>query len=125
MKYAVVKTLAILKYGGISRHPLIRDIDPFIQDNVATRFIHSQKYGFTYLRVPKNANSTIAKTLAGHMPEMPDPATDSSGRKSKSALRCLPSPEEFAASFSFTFVRDPASRVLSAYRDKAFYPRFQ
>lgn len=125
MNFEVIRIGAAVRYGGLSRHPLLCDLDPTIRDAVAKRFCYSSRYNFTYQRVPKSANSTIVKTLAAHMSKKLISERDARGHIAKRRLRRLPGPQAFAASYSFSFVRDPAMRVLSAWQDKAFNASYQ
>ncbi len=125
MRYIFVKAKAIWQYGGKSRHPLIKDIYPGLQNNVMRRICYSRPHNFTYVRIPKVANSTICKTLLNYMPEKRQFEDDPTGSKSKRELRDLPRLEQFHESFSFAFTREPASRVLSAWMDKTRNPSFQ
>jgi hypothetical protein len=79
-------------------------------------------HGFFFNRIPKSANSTVARTLAlacGIPPKKDDP-------EANWAKEAFPRPSElttaqmeaFEKGFKFTFVRDPYARVLSAYLDK-------
>ena len=86
------------------------------------RICYSRAHGFCYVRVPKAANSTITKTLAEHMDLADRLGADPRGQKAKKALRGLPSPANYAAAYRFTFVREPRSRVLSAWADKGHQP---
>lgn len=63
-----------------------------------------------YLRNPKVANSTILQTLGATKEQVESGIRDNPGALAK-ALRD-------PAVFKFTFVRNPYSRVLSAYLDK-------
>ena len=108
----------MLRYGGIRKHPLIRDIPATMQQRVAKRVCYSKKYNFCYVRIPKAANSSISRTIAAHMPEFSPAELDFIGRGAKRFLRGLPSLAQFHNSYSFAFVRDPANRVLSAWMDK-------
>lgn len=96
-----------------------------MRDVIARRFCYSKRYNFTYQRVPKAANSTIVRTLAAHMPEIVALGEDPKGVVAKRRLRALPSRKAFDGSFSFSFIRDPALRVLSAWQDKAHDSGFQ
>jgi hypothetical protein len=122
--YHLIKLGVLLRYGGLARHPLLRGLPDHLRDNIAKRFIFSPKHGFTYQRVPKAANSTIARTLAAHILGNEAIRRDGHGARAKGRLRRLPSPEQFADSFSFTFVRDPATRVLLAWRDKGHNTKY-
>ena len=125
MNYLLIKASAFLRYGGIDRHPLLQGLSPSLVDAIAKRFCYSEAHGFTYQRISKSANSTIVRTLAAHVPDMPDLESDRHGRRAKSILRNLPTPAQFEASYAFTFVRNPTERVVSAWLDKAFHPNYQ
>lgn len=115
-----------LRYGGLARHPLLKDIHPSLRKSVAWRIAYSKVHNFTYFRVPKAANSTITKTLVAHMTRDFDNLTgDPMGIAAKKLLAHLPTPKEYQSSYSFTFVRDPAARVLSAYLDKMHHQKYQ
>lgn len=78
--------------------------------------------GFFFNRIPKSANSTVSVFVAGNsgIPSVPG---DRVGNWAKYAF---PKPSELTAEqleqldacFKFTFVRNPYTRVLSAYLDK-------
>ncbi|WP_161596934.1 sulfotransferase family protein [Rhizobium glycinendophyticum] len=78
--------------------------------------------GFFFNRIPKSANSTVSVFVAGSSGISSVPG-DLVGNWAKYAF---PKPsdleteqlEKFEASFKFTFVRNPYTRVLSAYLDK-------
>ncbi len=110
---------------SITRHPLLKDAPRHLRKNIANRFIYSHDHNFTYQRVPKAANSTISRTLAVHILGPDAVKGDEKGALAKKALGGLPTVKQFDASFRFTFVRDPVSRVLSAWRDKAHTVKFQ
>lgn len=79
-------------------------------------------HGFFFNRIPKSANSTVSVFLAGNsgVPSVPG---DLVGNWAKYAF---PKPselnpeqlEQLEDCFKFTFVRNPYTRVLSAYLDK-------
>lgn len=119
MKIDRNKLLVKLRYGSISNHPLLKDIHPNQREMVLARACYSRKYSFSYFRIPKAANSTITKTLFKHMYlNNAYLENDPTGRKAKKRLQHIPSQSQFDKSYSFTFVREPASRTLSAWLDK-------
>jgi hypothetical protein len=106
-------------------HPLLRSIPDPLRIAVLSRSAVSHDRRYVYVRVPKAANSTISKTLAWlTFPDERDAVqADENGRVSKHLFSKYPwywfSPENAARGyFKFMFVRDPFSRVLSAYLDK-------
>lgn len=68
--------------------------------------------GYAYYRVPKAATSTVMRTLAYHDPHMPDVLGNDVDVKRMFGHKLTPRMARF------TFVRDPYTRVLSAYLDK-------
>lgn len=90
---------------------------------VDRRVAISRTAGFIYFRVPKAANSTVSATLYRRLTgERPDPTGSSRGIRRYferahrlSALEVNTLREEF---FLFSFVRDPFSRLASAYLEK-------
>ncbi|MGI9513069.1 MAG: sulfotransferase family 2 domain-containing protein [Anderseniella sp.] len=76
----------------------------------------SRKHRFCYFRVPKAANSTIIQTLQANMRAE---ESESVARFPKHALHGVPDPKEMAGLFVFTVVRNPVTRLLSAYLEKA------
>ncbi len=95
---------------------------------VYRRYFHSPRYHFTYLRIPKSANSTVVMTLCeaiarheGSTLEL-DRGFDGSQMAKKLAKQgfypFIANEFRGAATFRFTFVRNPFTRILSAYLDK-------
>lgn len=118
VKGAVVHTL-------MRFHPITREIDPRVKTYwVVERAAVSNRY--LYIRIPKCANSTIAKTLAHYDPDIVTDgiADDPRGARTKNRYGTLVSTRVLSPAalteryFCFTFVRNPYSRVLSAYLDK-------
>lgn len=107
-------------------HPLTKEIDSRVQKKwVVHRSMVSNTWRYCCFRIPKCANSTIAKSLAYYDPDMAYDPTDPRGQihKANSRWRLL-SAQALTPSglsqkyFLFTFVRNPYSRILSAYLDK-------
>lgn len=89
---------------------------------VDRRGMCAPEHRFFFNRIPKSANSTVATFLAQRCGIVPVP-DDSEGSWAKEAFK-RPSQltrtevDELANCLKFTFVRNPYSRVLSAYLDK-------
>lgn len=106
-------------------HPLSREIDPRIQINwVVERAAVSNAKRYCYFRIPKCANSSVVTSLVHYDPTLSLKDGDTSAHLAKScfgklvAARAI-SVERFAEKyFCFTFVRNPYTRLLSAYLDK-------
>jgi hypothetical protein len=102
-------------------HPLLWSTELQLKRSVWGRIFCSPEFGFVYFRVPKSASSTIALTLA-HRMGVSD-ASDLTGARSKKVGKKLLQasflfPHRLDRTFTFTFVRNPFTRVLSAYLDK-------
>jgi len=104
-------------------HPLSAGIDKRIPvEWVLKRATVSHKHSYCYFRIPKCANTTIIKTLVQHDPAL-EASIDKSAkpkRASRALYRAIAwSPESLAKRyFCLAFVRNPYTRVLSAYLDK-------
>ena len=100
---------------------------------VCRRYFYSPKYHFAYLRIPKSANSTLVMTLCEAIARHEGSALDLDRGFDGSRLAKKMSKDGFypfiinelrgAATFRFTFVRNPFTRVLSAYLDKIAEPQ--
>src|SRR5437762_1100576 len=104
-------------------HPLLWSTEIQLRRSVWNRIFCSPEFAFIYFRIPKSANSTVALTLAQCMGSGLSPADDMTGARSKDfGNRFLESkiffPHQLDRYFTFTFVRNPFTRVLSAYLDK-------
>jgi hypothetical protein len=85
------------------------------------RSIVSRRRRYVYLRVPKAANTTVLRTLLEQFPEPGlDPADIDRAKIRSTHFRNLRARElaEVRRYFTFTVVRDPYARTLSAYLDK-------
>lgn len=122
VSFELDKIYTMLRYGGLAHYPLLETVPAALRAEMIKRICYSRAHGFCYVRVPKAANSTITKTLAEHMDLADRLGADPRGQKAKKALRGLPSPANYAAAYRFTFVREPRSRVLSAWADKGHQP---
>lgn len=74
--------------------------------------------GFFYNRIPKAANSTIITTLARIRFDQDIPSRSAKKLFLTPSLLYFREVENFSQLFRFTFVRNPFTRVLSAYLDK-------
>lgn len=107
-------------------HPLLRPVPGPLRLGVASRVAVSREHRFIYFRVPKAANSTVARTLAAHaFPERREVLlADPTGRGAKQAFDGLPRAGALTVGglkkryVLLSFFRDPYARVLSAYLDK-------
>ena len=107
----------LLKYGSLSRHPLVAGVAPELRNRVLKRIALSRAAGFCYFRIPKAANTTIIMSLLNNMPG--NRCAETNIRYAKQSLHGIPAMNEMHRLFTFTFVRHPASRCLSAFLDKS------
>jgi hypothetical protein len=85
------------------------------------RVMLSRRWGYVYLRVPKAANSAVLSALLRRFPEAGLDPMDIDRSKARSQnFRSLRLRElgNVRSCFTFTVVRDPYARTLSAYLDK-------
>ncbi len=86
---------------------------------------------YCYFRIPKCANSTVVRTLSWYDPDLTLDEADSTGGAAKDGFRrlsdvpCLSVRGFVGRRFCFTFVRNPFTRLLSAFLDKMQNDRFQ
>jgi hypothetical protein len=105
-------------------HPLTNEIDSRIDKRwVVSRCMVLNTQRYCYFRIPKCANSTIVRTLAYYDPKLTFDPKDLTGEVIKSEFNLLFTKALTISSFTkkyflFTFVRNPYSRILSAYLDK-------
>jgi len=108
--------------------PAVRGVPFALRYAVFRRIFYSPEYNFAYFRLPKCANSTVVMTLyaamsrkAGSMVAVPENYEGSVEAKAqaKRGLRAY-ALNSFLnrKAFTFTFVRDPRTRLLSCYLDK-------
>lgn len=94
-------------------HEPLREMD--------ARTVVSRQWRYVYMRVPKAANSTVLRTLLERLPEPGiDPADIERAKVRSVHFRDLRADElrRVAGFLTFTVVRDPYARLLSAYLDK-------
>jgi hypothetical protein len=109
----------IASYGRLANHPTLSNVKDEIVYDVAKRMYFSSERSFFYFRVPKAGSSSIVTSLGQSI--SPDMATPSQAQR---RLHAIPMPDQISEAFSFTFVRDPLNRVVSAYLDKSREPKF-
>jgi len=121
-------TRRIRRYAYAS-HPALRGMRADARWRAYSRTTINPEAGYVYFRIPKNANSTIAKTLLYHHdPDGYDPSQDSGARIAKGAFRrlwgsrCYSLAALRSSYLTFAFARNPYSRLLSAYLDKTQTP---
>ncbi len=114
-----------IRYFKKKYHPILRTVPYDLRSEAWLRIASSNKYRFVYVRIPKAANSTIARTLAKHAyPNEQRLALDYTGRIAKKLfgnlgdLRYYSQQNVLKKFFVFSFFRNPFTRVLSAYLDK-------
>ena len=110
----------ILRYGALQRHPLLRSVKGVRTASIAKRILYSSEHGFCYFRMPKAGSSTVLATLGNAIY-----GRDVTPAFVQARYHRIPSPVEVSQAFTFTVVRNPESRILSAYLDKSRNPRFQ
>ena len=109
----------IVRYGGLSRHPLLRKRNKHLCYKIAKRVYFSKEYNFCYFRMPKAASTTILNSLSKSILKK-----DKSMIELEKKFQKLPNTKDLNNVFKFTFVRNPVTRVLSAYLDKSRDPSF-
>lgn len=123
---------ALLRSAVLRRKPFFRNLDSHVLSAHVNRFTAiSEEYRFVYLRVPKAANLTVLFTLVQNDPTK-TAWRDLSGERMRD--RVYRHASSFGSSqqqdmldhwFWFCFVRNPYSRILSAYLDKIVRSRPQ
>lgn len=113
--------------------PGIRGVPFNLRYAVYRRVFYSAAYDFAYFRLPKCANSTVVMTLYTAMAQKSGQALSLASGYEGSKLAKRQAKKELwgyalggyagRRPFSFTFVRDPAARVLSCYLDKIATPQ--
>jgi len=106
-------------------HPFLWYTELGLRRVVWDRIFCSPEYRFIYFRVPKSANSTISLSLVRCMGGAITDDHDGTGARSKQLGRKFLSSGiifqwQLPRFFSFTFIRNPFARVLSAYLDKIY-----
>lgn len=107
---------------AVARSPLLAHVPSELQNAMGKRICICKSRRFCYFRVPKAANSTIMNSLA--FATFGSGAFDDEGVVAKgsfadiTAASDLDADQMVARYLCFTFVRNPFTRVLSAYLDK-------
>lgn len=106
-----------------AQHPVLGAVPAGLRLEVWWRMAVSRRHGYVYVRIPKAANSTISKTLALYT--WPERAHWFASRDAIWAKRRFgrfgwrTTPETLLADyFTFSFFRNPYSRLLSAFLQK-------
>ncbi|SEO80435.1 Sulfotransferase family protein [Aquisalimonas asiatica] len=115
----------LVKDRWLRRLPPYGDLDPkFPATWVDGRTCASKYWGFCYVRIPKCANSTVLRTLIEHDERMLKPLGEYDSLKAKSEAYSRLSSLSLRRAVLlrrinyFSVVRDPMSRLVSAYREK-------
>ena len=113
-------TMVFFRHAIASCHPIVRTVPPRLRGEVFDRIFYSPKHNFVYFRVPKSANSTIVLNLAHAMnvKTLGDRGSKVKKIGKRNLKMALLSRERLKNCYKFTFIRNPFSRVLSAYLDK-------
>ncbi len=113
-------------------HPVLRNRDARVPlDWIDLRGAVPPSGRYCYFRIPKCANSTVVRTLSWYDPDLSLDESDSTGGAAKDGFRplsdvpCLTVRGFTRRRYCFTFVRNPFTRLLSAYLDKMQNDRFQ
>lgn len=117
----VRNTSVRLRYGNPLDLPMFANLPDYARKSALSRIFFVPKVGLFYQRLPKCANSTICKTLAAHAGV--DDRSDL-GHLSRRAFQRIPTPTEFDNARKVVFLRDPVTRALSGWKDKAFKKGF-
>ena len=104
-------------------HPLMRRYPLSMRRQLWNRIFCSVEHRFIYFRIPKCANSTVSRTLAAQFGTYAEPSADDRGvhakKMGKNFWRArVYAEEDLARYYTFTIVRNPFARALSAYLDK-------
>lgn len=114
----------------LGNHPVLGRVPHGLRLEVWWRIALSRKCRYVYVRIPKAANSTVSKTLALYT--WPERAKWFAAHDAIWAKRRFgrfgwnTTPETLLNDyFTFSFFRNPYSRVLSAYLQKMAKPKYR
>ena len=120
---------SLVRHGSVYNAPLFRNIPPSLRASVVKRVTYVRGQNFCYFRIPKSANSTVVMSLMSHMddhprlwPALPHGNSQAAADIAKRLLHGLPPLTLLPSLHTFTIVRHPASRVLSAFMQKSADP---
>jgi dermatan 4-sulfotransferase 1 len=112
----------------LATHPLASEVDRRVDRKwVVQRAALSESGRYCYFRIPKCANSTVVRTLAHYDATVgvaqDDPEVVKTKRRFRSLVhaRALTPAQLEARYFLFTVVRNPYTRLLSAFLDKILH----
>ena len=111
----------LARYTHPTDHPMLSSTPVEARKAVLSRCFYLPKHRLYFARIPKNANSTITKTLAAHAGLR---WQDEEGRLAKNIFNRIPSAELFNSAKKVVFLRDPVVRSISAWKDKGFAKAF-
>jgi len=103
-------------YAEPTDHPVLVDTPAYARKGTLSRMFFMEAQNLFYQRLPKCANSTICRTFAAHAGVT---RQDDEGRLAKNMFHRIPTPAQFDGARKVVFLRDPVTRALSGWRDKA------
>ncbi|GAA5067888.1 sulfotransferase family protein [Roseibacterium beibuensis] len=102
-------------YPDPKDHPMLASTPGHAKKAVLSRCYYIPKFGLYYARIPKNANSTISRTLTAHAGVK---RQDEVGLLAKNIFNRIPTAEQFRDARKVVFLRDPVARAMSGWKDK-------
>jgi dermatan 4-sulfotransferase 1 len=119
-------TKTLLTHGTITPPYLFENVEVGLRRSCLKRITYIKGAPFCYFRIPKSANSTVIMTLYHNLldqralwPKLPKQNSQLHAGRAKRLLHGIPEASKLPSLYTFTVVRHPASRVLSAYLHKS------